>query len=148
MPYSARARHSAVPPRALRSGAPRARPANAMARLLWSLALALALLAVQGQAQLHLIGHAGESLQGEGASKAPATFDQTESDGEHLAAACLECLALAGVDTPLGNPAAGRCHPPTALRSAQTASIPAPGAPPLQPRCRAPPASPLFAPLA
>lgn len=117
----------------LRRAASRARAGTTMARLMWALALALALLAVQGEARIHLVGHAGELLQGGSAT------DLAEGDGEHLAGACLECLALTGVDMPLSGLSPARTHHATLLRPPAAAALPAPDAPPLRPRCRAPP---------
>ncbi|MCV2217248.1 hypothetical protein [Thauera sp. Sel9] len=112
-----------------------------MARLTWALALALALLAVQGEARIHLIGHAGELLQGGNAGSMPGTSGEAESDGEHVAGACLECLALSGIDMPLGGPSPARTHHAAMLRPPEAAALPVPDASPLRPRCRAPPTS-------
>ena len=132
-------RRSVIPPRM-----PHGMTGGIVARVLWALILALALFAVQTQAQAHLVGHAGEMLRGESASSAAG---QTEHDHDHIAA-CLDCLALTGVDLPLGGHSPADLRQTAALPLPDAAPLPSPDAPPPRPRCRAPPRPSLFFPLA
>ncbi|ENO88254.1 hypothetical protein [Thauera linaloolentis] len=120
------------------------------ARLAWALALALALLGVQALAQAHLLGHATDALQ-DRATMSDKTGDAGQdprgSDDDH-ASACLECLALIGIDMPLGGSAAVAGHAAASLRQPAAALLPSPDALLPRPRCRAPPGCPPFALLA
>mgnify|MGYP000878855303 CR=1 FL=1 len=60
----------------------------------------------------------------------------------------LSGLALTGIDLPLGGLSPARTHHATLLRPPEAAALPAPDAPPLRPRCRAPPLPSLSALLA
>ncbi len=135
-------RRKAVP------AAPWARVGSAMVRAIWALALALALLVVQSEGSFHLLGHAGELLQGKYAASIPGLSGGAENDDGYVADVCLQCLALSGVDTPLAGSSPARAHHATTLRPAVTAALPAPGLSLLRPRCRAPPALFPFALLA
>jgi len=100
--------------------------------------LALALLVVQGGAQLHFVGHLAEIPT---AASQPSAAD--EGDGDSLLTFCADCLALAGLDLPLG------AHAPTPRATTPTslaAGIDTPcvrNRAGLPPRCRAPPCLPV-----
>jgi len=133
-----------------RGTAPWAQAGRGAARLTWALALILILLVVQAQAQAHLLGHAGALLRGDGLSGQPiqpgsAGKNEDHGGDGHAASACLECLALSGIDMPLGGSAAAPAHGAAALQPPGADTLPAPDAPRLRPRCRAPPTLPSFA---
>lgn len=110
------------------------------ARLAWALALTLALLGAQAHAQAHLLGHAADALQhrallpGDAGGTAPAPHD----GGDH-ASACLDCLALLGIDMPLGGGGAAPGHAAASFRQPAGERLPSPDALLPRPRCRAPP---------
>ena len=106
------------------------------ARVLPMLALALVLVLGQAALQVHLIGHAAAAQP---AQSIPTPQADGDSGGTEPPAYCLECLAIGGLDLPLG----GVEHvPPAVFQGAdQPAAVQAVAGllTPLPPRCRAPP---------
>lgn len=129
-----------IPPPLLHPSAAQAahRGLSAWARLLAARALlALALVVAQGGAFTHLIGHVADAPHAQSAGYVDTLGDDhSPADAFGL---CLQCLALGGLDLPLGEQggrvfaAASHHAQPGWLPSA----APAERAPP--PRCRAPP---------
>lgn len=99
--------------------------------------LALVLVLAQTGALTHLLGHAAEVPQARSASTRIASDDRAPVDAFGV---CLQCLALGGLDLPLGATSAaldpGR---PGVAHATHALPLPPSSAPAL-PRCRAPPA--------
>lgn len=108
--------------------------------------MALALLAVQTAAQMHLIGHAADIPRGAAGTgqAAMAGLPDDDTGGDHAAAACLECLALSGIDLPLGAAPTVKAPGAAARQPLHTDTPPSPDGPLPRPRCRAPPGLFLF----
>lgn len=103
-----------------------------VARLLLALTLVLA----QGGALSHAIGHLADAA---GTRQGQDTSLRDDDGPADLAGVCAECLALGGIDLPLGE---SRGHAPFAAPHfaplATHAATPVPTAA-LRPHCRAPP---------
>lgn len=99
--------------------------------------LALALVLAQVGALSHLIGHVADAPHAQAAGYTDTLGDdQSPADALGL---CLQCLALGGLDLPLGDHG-GRVFAATSHHAQpgwQPSAAPAERAPP--PRCRAPP---------
>lgn len=111
-------------------------PALLRVRVLPMLALALVLVLGQAAMQIHLIGHAAAAQP---AQSIPTTQADDDSGSSETPAYCPECLALCGLDLPLGSAE----FAPTAVfqgaggpAAVQVAAI---MLAPLRPRSRAPP---------
>lgn len=111
--------------------------ADGMRLLVARLLLALTLVVAQGGAMSHAIGHLADAAAPRQGQDTSLSDDDGPAD---LLGVCVECLALGGIDLPLGDnrghaPFAASHFAPLAARAATPVRTAA-----LRPQCRAPPA--------
>lgn len=109
---------------------------NGARLLIGQLLLALALVLTQAGALAHVVGHLAD------VPAAPASHDDSLRNDEgpaDLFAVCAECLALSGIDLPLGDSGQHAAFSAARFATPACATTAPPPAVVLRPRCRAPP---------